>query len=776
MSHAHSKAVEGSHGRPFQGPFQGPIQDGQAQFAKVLLRGRWLVVLGALAGLSAGAAYIALTPPQFSATAGVLIEGRSNPVSASERSQSTAPLEIPEIESQVELMSSAKVVGAALASLPPEIQRGLAAGRHPLLARAKGFADRIMRSVKAMPVVGALPFIQALPPVGGRGAPALSEAEASRARVDGVRNRLSVRRVGASYAIEIAFTSPDPDVAAAVANAVAAAFVQNEISEKSDLWRRAGTWMQQRLNEVGDQAASAARKAQEFKAAHRIVDAGSRGPIDEQQMQEISTAMIDAKARVVEARSRLDEAKKVLLSGPNGNIPDGVADSVVSNLREQAAGLRQQAGQLEATLGSGHEAVVRTKANLQAVEAALMQELKRLVQSLQSNYGVALARLDSLQSSFDEVVSRSTLAGRAVVEARELDRTAETFNKLYSDLLQRYTDAVNQQSFPIAGAQIISDAAKPTAASSPRAAVALVLGSFGGVGLAVFLLFAREMSDRSLSMSQQVESLGTRCFGLLPDVDREPGFGRHASRLMSARALPRRAAADRIRAQFLVHDPASLFARSVQSVKTQIVLAGSTQVNQVVGITSARSGDGKSTVAANLANLFAVHGRRTLLIDADLFDPTISTLLDMSSRAGLAEVLRGDEEFGAAVLAAERGGLSVLPAGRAHPATVDSMFGSPEIRGLLAAARERFDHIIIDLPPVDEVVSTREIAPLLDGIVLVATWGKTRVGTLDGALQALQRDRTNVFGVVLNKATPRHVSMHGVHAAYADRLRKRVGA
>ncbi len=213
-----------------------------------------------------------------------------------------------------------------------------------------------------------------------------------------------VRRVGPSYAVEILFSAQDPQLAASVANEIATAYVRDQVQSKSDLWRGASTWMQQRLADLGTQASSAARVSQEFKAKNQIVDTGNRGLVNEQQIQELNTAVLEARAKTVEAASKMDEARKVLSSSQGGIVSDALSDGVVSKLREQSAELTQRESELEAKFGPNHDAVIKTKADLKGVEASLYAEILRISQTLQSNYEVALAR---------QKVSGSILPGSA---------------------------------------------------------------------------------------------------------------------------------------------------------------------------------------------------------------------------------------------------------------------------------------------------------------------------------------------------------------------------
>ncbi len=705
-------------------------------------------------GLFLAIGYLAVTPRQYQADAEVLIDSRANPVSARDTTLSLAPLEIAEVESQVELIKSSKIIASAVGALSPSIRDVIDNEQPSLLSQLTSEVASFVNSLIAASAPGET-----------------SGNDGLRRLVDKISGSLVVRRVGSSYAVEILFSAKDPQVAAAVANEVATAYVRDQVQSKSDLWRGASTWMQQRLADLGTQASSASRVSQEFKAKNQIVDTGNRGLVNEQQIQELNTALLEARAKTVEAASKMDEARKVLSSSQGGIVSDALSDGVVSKLREQSAELTQRESELEAKFGPNHDAVIKTKADLKGVQASLYAEILRISQTLQSNYEVALARQKSLETSFQDQLNQSTVTSRAMVQAKEYDRTANAYDALYTSLLQRYTDAVNQQSFPIATAQVISRAVKPEAPSSPRRFLTLVLGLIAGAGLGVVAAFIRDATDQSLRHAHQVERLGVPCYAMLPVLEREPDFKRRRLALASSASVLSRHAGDKLKIAFLLHDPASLFAQAVQSIKTQLVMAGFAQGNKVIGVTSSRSGEGKSTIATNLALLFSHPDRRTLLIDADIFNPTLSRLLDVPVGTGLSDVLTGRSSFDDALVDLVGSNLTVLTGGQtvAHA----DLLGSHPMRELLEIAKQRFDRVIVDLPPVGEVVSTREVTPFLDGTVLVATWRKTQVSALGDTLKVFEFDRSKVFGVVINKTAPGALEARHTYAAYQNRLRAR---
>jgi succinoglycan biosynthesis transport protein ExoP len=187
-------------------------------------------------------------------------------------------------------------------------------------------------------------------------------------------------------------------------------------------------------------------------------------------------------------------------------------------------------------------------------------------------------------------------------------------------------------------------------------------------------------------------------------------------------------------------------------VKTFIDLTAITRSMKYIGILSALPGEGKSTVAANLASLFANGGAKTLLLDGDLRNPGLSQHLAPQAVRGLQQVIRGAVTLDAALWSDPNTGLKFLPAGVTGRITDSAdLMGSERTKSILRSLSERFDYIIIDLPPLGAAVDARAISPQIDGFIMVVEWCRTREDALREALTAMEMAKEKIIGGVLNK-------------------------
>ncbi|MCJ2094643.1 polysaccharide biosynthesis tyrosine autokinase [Methylobacterium sp. J-072] len=721
--------------------------DAEAQVAILtIIRRNWRSIL-ALSGVGFVAAiiYVATAPSIYTAKARVYIESRPSPVTARDTPGGASPLEIAEVESQVEYIRSEKIALAAVHRLDLPPAQELSVPPHPLVAKVRDALGAVKLFVGRL--IGL--SLAAKPPV----AASPEERQAGM-----VRENLEASRIGAAYVIEVGYSLDNPAAAAAVANAVADAYVATQLENRSQIWKVAGDWILPRLKELQQRASEASREAQTYKAEHAIIDLGKRGLVGEQQLEELNTAVASARSKTVDARATRDQINLLLASDiADPGMTEAFKDTVIIQLRKQYVDLVQRSDDLKRRLGPDHAAVLAIQKDVLAAKQSLRAELERLAASLDRDYEVAKAREDSMTASFDAMISKTLVTSNARVKAKELDRAAETYDQIYTNLLSRYIDAVNQQSYPQASAHVITPASVPERPSAPRGGLIVMLGMLVGAGIGVSGAFARHWFDRTLRAPGQLTGQGLSCLAALPELRREPGYRAALSLAQNhASEALRPASVEAFKASAVRFMPQSVFVERLHSLKTHLL--GNDRRGPVfaIGVTSVGAGTGKTTFASNFAQLLgrsrSATASRILLIDADVRQATLSQLNQAADQPGLLDVLAGRCGTEEAVRH-PLGDVRLLTCGSLLPG--DPHFSdlmTPEaIASLVQDERTHLDRIVVDLPAVDELPTLRPLLDMLDGMILVAEAGKTNIDDVVAAVQDLESVGCTVLGVVLNK-------------------------
>jgi succinoglycan biosynthesis transport protein ExoP len=702
------------------------------------LRRSWRIVLtGTAVVLGLAVIYLIVARPGFTASSVVMVDVQAAAPFQEQAGAVDSAYSNGLAESEVEILQSMGLAREVVRMLQLQDNKAFLANGGSRVGWALGLLSR--------------PFTASAPATA-------TSRETAAAEILG--HMIRVRRVGLSFILELDVTSDSADLSAQLNNALVDAFVLSGIEAKTANTKRASVWLQQRIAELQGQATAADRAVQDFKAEARIVDT-DKGLMEAQHIGELTTQLVLARARVADATARRARIREIIASDDGGEgVSAELDNAVIIHLREQYVDAADQAAQLTARVGPNHDSVVQLRLRMQDLKLQIRSELDRIAQGTESDYKVALANQSDLQHQLDGLVTAAEQTNYSLVRLRELQSAADTYKALYADFLQRYTEAVQNQSFPISNIRVVTRAETPLRQSSPHAALVLGVALVAGIAFSLTAALVWESFDRGIRTAAQVLSgLGLPCLGMLPALKltaSDARARRWEGAVANASVDPRLIAAPAILRQVMLR-PFSSYGEAIRGLRFKLARrSDSPRDGGVIGFASAQPGEGKTTVAANFAFFLAGAGFRTLLVDWDLRRQALSQTLSPGRQSGFADVVAGAVALDAAMWRDTTTGLSFLPAagfgttpgagGLREPDMILATFGE-----LLTSLRDRFDYIIVDLPPLSPVVDTAVAARLLDGIVIVVEWGRTPLAVVQDSIAQSQIDRERLRGVVLNK-------------------------
>jgi succinoglycan biosynthesis transport protein ExoP len=714
---------------------------GQAvNFALGLLRRQyWVIIFTAVLALAASAIYLRIAPPVYTAQAKVLF---GNPRAQFVQQQSMladTPVDSTQLESQLQILISKAIATSVINQLK--------------LADDPEFKEpgRSWRSSIGEWLGGSHPA----PPV-----------DPMDRLVNNFGKRMSAIRLGYSTVIEISFSAGSAERSAEIANAIANAYVTDQLNAKLDANRTATAWLQDRLKELGQQALTAERAVNAFKSQNNIVAAGGK-LMDDERVTDLNGRLVAARAQASEASARLNRFETILASNSADSASIGSLDAsgsdvqnnpIMSSLRQQYHEYARREFEFSTKYGADHLAVVSLRTTMKAIRTSILEEVRRLAEASRNDFETAKQRQQDIEKQLAQAVSQSRTTNSAELTMRELDTSAKGYRALYESFLQRYMGSVQQESFPISQARVISPAAPPQTKSKPWAGLILAMGLFGGIALGTGLGFLREIMNRVFRTSAQVEAtLQIPCLSLVPLLSnpakkiRPPGAAvqvhKDSERTLSADSGMYWASSAM---------PLSRFAESIRSIKLAIDLDPTRTSNRIVGITSALPNEGKSTITAALAQIIAHAGKRVIMVDCDLRNPSLSTNLAPNASAGIVEVLSGAQSLEETIWRDPKTNLAFLPSAKRTPLFHTSEILSSEQTGkLFDKLRGSYDYVIVDLPPLAPIVDVRATTPLIDCFILVVEWGRTRTDVVQHALHTAPNVYEALVGTVLNKTDMR---------------------
>jgi polysaccharide biosynthesis transport protein len=677
--------------------------------------------------------YLMTARPMYTANARILMDTRQTQVLDKDSGVTNALIDPGYVDSQVEIINSDDLILS--------IVRRLELAKDP---ETNGSEPGIIALVigKVTSLFGS----------GG----AASQERIERGAVGAIQRNLKVERVLNTYVLSLSFRSLNPDKAAQIANAIADAYIVGALEAKYQSTKRAGEWLQQRSAELREQATASDRAVQTFKAQNNIVGT-SRGLMSEQQLSDVNTQLIQARAATAEAKARLDRIEAISdkdIAQPT--VTDALNNTVITRLRAQYLDLASQYADWSTRYGKTHQASVNLANRMEELRKAIADEVHRIADSYRSEYAIAKSRETSLEENMKTLVAQAGNTGQAQVKLRDLESTADSYRNLYNNFFEKQQQATQNQSFPISDARIISTAVKPDQKSSPRTLLSIAGGIIGGLCFGLGAAFSRELlSDVLRSPSEVEDELGVKCLGVLPDIPPTNVIARKARALLPIDNLPTRRKGPSL-SHYVVDHPFSRFAETLRNIKVSIDVARLTREVKVIGIVSSLPKEGKTTVAANFGHLTALTGHRTLLIDGDLHTRSLTRELAPNAKTGLLEALKEPRSLGYHIQRSKETGLDFLPSFvTSRMVNSADVMASKAMADMLLVMRENYEYIVIDLAPIMPVTDAKAVNHLVDGMVYVIEWGKTTRSALQESVSGSESIQKKLLGAVLNRANPK---------------------
>ena len=730
------QAPEETTGAPIENASQ-PAVD-LREMARILRR-RWKTVAAPAIGLMLLAlVYLLFATTLYTATSTVLVDPRRTTAIESNQSalsMSNFGTDDATIESETLLIQS-------IAILQRVVER-LKLTDDPEFIPTPGILDPIKRLFSfAGPVAGANP-----------------EDSAKARSVEILQRRMKVTRQGTTFLVDINVSSESPRKAAAIANAVAEAYFEEQVRAKNESTRIAASWLNGQIDGLKSRVGASEKAVEDFRSANNLTV--SQGvTVNDQQITDLNNQLVAARVQTAEARAKFDQAQHTGKSGIDpGGINAAISSDTISKLRAQYADIAKNEADLTSKYGPRHPLVANVHAQLRDTQRLINEEIQRILQSARNDYDVARSREASLQQSFDQLQGVSSSSGQAQVRLRELQREAEANRTLYESYLARYKETTAQASLEMPDSHVVTKASVPIVPSWPKTWLLLGLALTLGVGVGCVLGFLADYLDQRIKTLEQAEQIsGVPALAAVPLVGaRELArlakrgrneLGRYNPK--AARLLP--AALQPPLMRYALDAPGTFFAESIRAIRLALQRTLRVQPVKVVLVTSALESEGKTTLAANLAQSLATLGIRTLLVDADLRSPQLTRSLCPHAEFGLLQVAMDRVSADQAILIDRSTGLSILPSTAVKQADlITELMFSQRIVDVLDHLRHRYELIIIDSPPLVPLVDGRALAELADRIVLALAWDQTPGEVLSHTMDLLAPVHDRVLGTVLTQ-------------------------
>lgn len=568
------------------------------------------------------------------------------------------------------------------------------------------------------------------------------------AAAEELRQRIQVERLGLSYVLSISITTQDPALSQRIVNSLAKNFFAEELEARSDARGRAAGWLKKWVSDLRESLSQTEGQIEKIKAQSGLSDIGLNGGglsvnVAEQQMSDLNKQLADARAEVMEKKLRLDQAQHLFDNGDDIQaIPDVMASTAITELRQKQSQLNWQEQQLSRRYGERHAEVIAIGAQLAGINMQMHDEAQHIITNLQSTYNLALEREKALEGKLKSLAVSGSDNSSAYVKLRALQPAADAKRKLFEQALGDLDELSRRAAADDEGGRIIAPASLPVPPDRLRSVLIYMFVVALGTGVGTLIAYLAEYLQAGFRTHAMVErTLGYPVMAMIPVLRRR--FRRISGELL---------------VENLMRERRSQLSTSVETARIVLTFSNAEKV-KVVLLTSAVPGEGKSAVARLLATSSALSGRRTALVDCDLHHGSVSRQFGCG-RSGLAQLLKGETDLASATVHDSNTGLFVIPTGVAAENPAD-LLGSQTMRELVGQLREQYDCVIVDASPLLPVADALTLAALVDKIVMIIEWRRTPRTSVLEALRTLRFAGHSISGIVLNKVDYKRLASYG---------------
>ena len=540
---------------------------------------------------------------------------------------------------------------------------------------------------------------------------------------------LSVTPVSNSQLIQINYESTDPKLSADITNAVTKTFVRMNLERRFDTASYSKEFLSTSLNKTKQDLEKSEKLLNKYAIKHGIIQAPDGEDSNTHSLKKMAEELVTAEKERIEAESAYLQSKQTA-NDKNITSVRILKDPYIQSLKKTIARLEANSQEILKKHSPRSEKAKRIKQQIDEVRSQINIESYAIKSALKSEFSAAQQKEDMIRKQLGLLKKETLELQGKSIKYNTLLREVKSNRDLYKDLLDQLKKVSIAGNVDNNNISIIDKAGIPYKKYKPNFKTNLTFGLLLGLLLGMGAAFLREFMDDSVKNPDELERLtGLPVLGMLP-----------ALKSLSPRSI----------ALQTYHEPKSPLAEAIRSLRTSLRFSTREGTPKSTFITSSAAGEGKSSIALNLATAYAQAGNKVLIIDADLRNPSLHKLFKLENYEGLTNYLAGGGSSSDISQPTMVKNLYTITSGPIPPDPVELLSGQ-RMGTLLSNSSADFDYIIIDGPPVLGLADALVISGLCDATILAVEAGKTRKVTLMKSLKRLERAHSNIVGLLFTR-------------------------
>lgn len=577
---------------------------------------------------------------------------------------------------------------------------------------------------------------------------------------------VSVNPVRETSLVGVSVQTRDPELSSVLANAHSEAFIDELRRVRRSAILENSSFLGQQAEELQTKVAEAERRVALYAEEHKLFAIANEKELLTRKIRTLTEQHARATSERIRLGTLLTEVKA------NTRAPSTIVDDdSIRNLRTALERAEASYAHLRTRFTADYPAVAQAMAKISSLRATIGSQRAQALVALEAKVKSAEQTEAALGEKIEQEKSLDHETSRKLVAYNTLQRDCDSLKDLHQNILRQLKGMQIAAAGTSTNVIITEPAVAASAPSSPKTGAILILSTVLGAVLGGCIVLVRYLLDSTIADGEELGSLGIGVLGMVPrfqDEGRRRGVHRLSDLIPKRVSLPAWASAGAIglitgrpdksisrntedeQELFAICQPMGRIAEAFRTIRTSLLLSSAENAPRSILVSSSQKGEGKTTIAANLAIVLAQAGCRTVIIDTDIRNPQLHRRFGIRNRKrGIVDYLAGQADLEDVVQETEVPGLWVIIAGPAAP-NPGELLGSRKMAELVEGLSGQFDHLILDAPPILPFADSLMMSRWVEGVVMVARSHVTERSGAREAFERLRSIRAPVIGVVMN--------------------------
>ncbi|MFN0083857.1 MAG: GumC family protein [Blastocatellia bacterium] len=569
--------------------------------------------------------------------------------------------------------------------------------------------------------------------------------------VNGVTGGLKVESIRDTQLLNISYVHVNPEIASSIANGVAQSFAAYNFSTKTARFNDTSGWLEDSTRKLKAQVELSERKLADYSRANNIYSLEGKESLTSEKLVRLHDQVMRAETDRILKASLFEEVRR----GRVAQLPEAFADPKTADLRKQLNDLAVNASQLSVRFGARNPKLLEIKQQMSTLQEQIGSNQTMLEEKLRADYDRSIREEGSLKAMLNQAKAEAVQQNQAAIQYSILQQDLTTAKSLYTDFLNKTSQAQVQRAEAYNNVRLIQSAQVPRVPIGSKRGMIVLMGLLVSLGIGVAAAYLIEHSNTAVRTVDDVKRLThLPTLAVIPHLSApeslksgvkkgEIGPGKKRPARLKQPAQP--AVSPLAKTGF------SIGSEAYRMLRTTVMLSTAGRPPKTMLFTSGEPGDGKTTTIYNTAIAFTQLNAKVIIVDCDMRKPKVHKMASVqrSKQFGISTWLSGYGELSSMIEPTGIPNLSILPCGPIPP-NPSELISSQQMKQLLVTLSKHFDFILVDSPPVVTVTDPIILSTLVDGVIVVTKSGKSKGEMIRRACQELQTVGSKVLGVVLN--------------------------